>query len=156
MNYTYRKSPKIPLFVTGRNFGNLGDRSIVMKVVNMQSITQIYNQGIELSKIGQYQLAFDCFDRVVKSDPHDVDGWINRGVVLAAMRNDLESLLSFDRAVELNPNDAVTWGNRGCILRGLARYDEAIASFDRALQINPDYQLAIENRQELLEDISHR
>jgi tetratricopeptide (TPR) repeat protein len=119
----------------------------------MQSITQIYNQGVELVKTGQYQAALECFDRVVISDPNYVDAWIDRGLMLAALRQDpetlIEALKSFDRAIELNADDAVTWNNRGCILRGLARSEEAIASFDRSLKINPNYQLAIENRQEL-------
>jgi tetratricopeptide (TPR) repeat protein len=35
-------------------------------------------------------------------------------------------------------------------LWNLKQYQEAIASYDKAIQIKPDYQLAINNRKQLL------
>jgi tetratricopeptide (TPR) repeat protein len=107
---------------------------------------QYFNEGLNLSKLGQYSDAVAAYDKAVFIRPNNADAWNNRGVALDNLGQYSEAISSYDKAIALKPGYADAWYNRGVALRKLGRYAEAVTSYDQVLAIRPDYIEAWLNR----------
>ena len=108
----------------------------------IDEIEQIYAEGVEFYKGGDFELAIENFDMTIAADPNHERAFFNKGFVLRKLDEDEEALKCFDRAIELNPEYEKAWYSKGFTLRKLERYEEALYCFEKALELNPEYENA--------------
>jgi len=88
---------------------------------------------------GRYENALTEVKRALDANP-DLPQALNlRGLILAALGDEVQAAQSFKRALEVAPADADTMHNYGWYLCQRGRYPEATALFERALA-TPQYR----------------
>ena len=95
-------------------------------------------------------------DRATKLDPLNAGLWRNRGIALAGLQRQEESLASFDRAVGLAPQDPEAWSGKGSALASLGRYVDAIGCYDKALELKPNDELLSANKLATLVELTEK
>lgn len=105
-------------------------------------VEEIYAEGVEFYKMGDFELAIENFDMALAEDPNHERAWFNKGFVLRKLDRDEEAIECFEKSIELNPGYEKAWYSKGFTLRKLENYKEALACFEKALEINPDYENA--------------
>jgi tetratricopeptide (TPR) repeat protein len=113
----------------------------------------LFNRGIALRALRQFDEALACYDRAIAVKPDNAIIYNNHGNVLQEQRRYEEALASYDRAIALNAAYVEAYVNRGAALQELKRHDEALASYDRALALRPDCAEAHNNRGTTLQEI---
>ena len=101
---------------------------------NAKDATVWYNKGVTLGKLGRYEEAIKCFDKVLEIAPKNALVWNSKGLALHNLGRYEEAIKCFDKALEIEPKNALTWNNKGLALHNLGRYEEAITCFDKALE----------------------
>jgi tetratricopeptide (TPR) repeat protein len=110
-------------------------------------------RGITLDSLQQFAAALTCFDRAVQLAPEDATGWSKRGLVLENLNRLEEALGSYRKVIELDRQNYWAWYDQGKVLETLGQLDIALNAYQRALQIKPNFQLAIESRKRLLNQL---
>ena len=88
--------------------------------------------------VQDYQQALSLLDRAKEVRPQDYQVWYNRGnLLLQALNNPQEALLSFEQATKLNADFYPAWLGQGLALNALQRYTDAVLALDTAKDLNP-------------------
>lgn len=103
-----------------------------------------YNRGVELSKLGRYEEAVDCYDQAINLDPNDASTWYGKGCALSGLARYLEEIECYDRAIKLDPQYTSAWYNKGVALSALGRNEEAIQCYNEVLRLDPGDELAMQ------------
>ncbi|MFW9263632.1 tetratricopeptide repeat protein, partial [Nostoc sp. CALU 546] len=112
-----------------------------------------HGRGISLERLQRYSEAFASYDKAITIQPDYHEAWHGRGVSLERLQRYTEAIASYDKAVAIKADKYEAWTARGVSLWYLKQYDEALKSYDKAISIKPDYQIAIDNRKSLLEQL---
>ena len=70
---------------------------------------------------GSYQKAMDCYDKIIRINPLNVQAWKNKGIVLARLKRNKEALKCTDMALSIDPSFESAWYNKGTISYDLDR-----------------------------------
>lgn len=81
--------------------------------------------------------ALDAFDRAIRYNPDDPNGYIGRGVAQAALGRFDHALASYESALRINPNDSRAYGYHAATLRQLGRDGDALSNLDASIRIDP-------------------
>ncbi len=93
----------------------------------------------------------DLIEKALNLNPLNFKAWADKGFLLK-QRGDFESaLLCIDRALTLNNNFISPWYNKAVVLGLMGKFDEAIKCYNRVLTQDPNHQLAIRDRNVLLQ-----
>jgi tetratricopeptide (TPR) repeat protein len=96
-------------------------------------------QGIAWAQKGEYQLAYESFQRAISLQVNTSQVWCFLGVTQAALQQYDAAIQSFDKALAINPQDHQALRNRGAILANFFdRPEEALQGFNKALAIQPE------------------
>jgi Flp pilus assembly protein TadD len=106
----------------------------------------LQNRGSVFSKLGNYKLAIEDYNKAIEINPRYLEAYTNRGATYVKLGNFEQAILDFGKAAELNPQDADTYYNRGVAYNRLGNYEQAILDYDRAIEINPNFANAYYNR----------
>ncbi len=87
---------------------------------------------------GDYQLAFDRYERAIKANPQDADALNNFGQVLARAGQPAEAITYFQRALALYPNVWTYRFNLAHAQGQLGNWREAANGYESAAAVNPD------------------
>lgn len=100
----------------------------------------IYHLGDVYQQEGNYQFAFNEYDRITKIDPKDDLAWVKRGEVLMPLERELEAVGSFKHAIDLNAENpvAIEW------LRSINRENQKLMARAIDRSTNKDFRGAIE------------
>jgi tetratricopeptide (TPR) repeat protein len=111
----------------------------------------LFHLGEVYQQDGDYQFAFNEYDRITKIDPKDEEAWVKRGEVLIPLKRELEAIDSFKTALDLNAENPVAeeWlrsikrENQKLMARAIDRstnkdFRGAIELYDRILDRDPD------------------
>ncbi len=104
------------------------------------------HKGIDLRKLGRYQEAINCYDRVLELDPEDPDTWNNKGYALRKLGRYREAINCYDTALELDPEYVNAWSNKGLTLSKLGRNQEAIFHINKSLELDSENEDAYANK----------
>jgi tetratricopeptide (TPR) repeat protein len=110
-------------------------------------------RGITLDSLQQFAAALTCYDRAVQLAASDATAWSKRGLVLENLGRLEEALASYRKVIELDRQNYWAWYDQGKVLETLGQLAIALNAYQRALQIKPNFQLAIESRKRLLNQL---
>jgi len=94
---------------------------------------------------GRYAEAAECYRRVLRQRPDDVDALNNLGASLADLGRLADAVVCYQEALRLRPDHAEAYYNLGNALRLAARHDEAIKAYVQALRLRPEMAEAHNN-----------
>jgi tetratricopeptide (TPR) repeat protein len=110
-------------------------------------------RGITLDSLQQFAAALTCYDRAVQLAAENATAWSKRGLVLENLGRLEEALASYRKVIELDRQNYWAWYDQGKVLETLGQLAIALNAYQRALQIKPNFQLAIESRKRLLNQL---
>lgn len=91
----------------------------------------------------EFQLAKECYERFIESNPNSYIAYHNLGIVLIQLGQNEEALKCFE--IPCKYNYAESFVSRGTALRNIGRYHEALLSFAQTFVIDPDHCVAYSN-----------
>jgi tetratricopeptide (TPR) repeat protein len=94
--------------------------------------------GMTLRRQGQYQRAFQAFDKAVQLEPGDAELWKERGNALAELDRPADALLSLQQALALKPDYWDAACASAVILYGLDRFEEALRHLEFCDALRPN------------------
>jgi tetratricopeptide (TPR) repeat protein len=112
----------------------------------VETIEELYLQGVLLYKAEDWDAALAIFDRCLQQNSQDNKVMSIRGHILHNLGRLDEAIKSYDKALKIKPDFHQTWHNQGIALGKLGRFDEEIDSYDKALKIKPDSHETWNNR----------
>jgi tetratricopeptide (TPR) repeat protein len=95
-------------------------------------------RGIVYGRKGEYDLALQDFDQVVRLKPEDPDALFDRGLTYGKKGDYDREIEDYGHAISLNPDFAEAFNNRGVVYNSKGEYDRAIQDDDRAVASAPD------------------
>lgn len=106
---------------------------------------EYYLMGNEcITKARDPRAAIRCFDKALKLNPSFVDAWVRKGITLADLNEDYDTLVCLNTAVKLSPLSFKARYNRGKCHLHLKNYDESISDMMQATTIKPKHAAAHE------------
>lgn len=104
-----------------------------------------FQQGLELTRKGEYGLALGAYEDAVAMDPNSKEALFNLGATHEALGDPFKAMTLYRRVLELDPNDADCYRNMGTCCMKLAHrerngawLDMARSSWQRSLELQPN------------------
>ena len=111
-----------------------------------------YNRGLSFYNLKEYDEAVKDYSEAIKLKPEKVSYYNNRGNAFFYKKEYENAIKDYSEAIKLKPKEASYYYNRGLSFYNLKEYDEAIKDYTKAIEINPNYDLAIKNKNIILEE----
>jgi Tfp pilus assembly protein PilF len=87
-----------------------------------------------------YEEALSYFEKAIKKDPNDIDGYFLIGYCKSELGYYEEAIEAFKQVIRINPDYyAEVHYNLGIAYDNLGRYQESLESYKQAIRINPVY-----------------
>jgi len=112
-----------------------------------------YNMAMLLETLERKEEALNAYDKAVEANPNHDNAYYNKGLLLSKLDRNEEALDAYNKAIAIQSLHDV-WCNKGVVLNKLNRNEEALQAYNEAIRIKPDYQLAIDNRNDLLKKMN--
>jgi tetratricopeptide (TPR) repeat protein len=100
----------------------------------------LFHLGEVYQQDGNYQFAFNEYDRIIKIDPKNEQAWVKRGEVLMPLQRELEAVDSFKSALDINEENSAA----GEWLRSIKRENQKLMARAIDRSTNRDFRGAIE------------
>jgi tetratricopeptide (TPR) repeat protein len=97
----------------------------------------LFSHGVFLANKKRYDAAIECFDKLLRTDPNDLDAYCYRGVVFLEHRMPERALEDFKKALQIDPTHIHALCLKGDALSMLDQHEQAILVFEEALEKNP-------------------
>lgn len=107
---------------------------------------QVFQQGIDKITAGDYRGAIEVFNRVLQSNPDDVEAYFNRALAYAQVEDYQKAIVDYSRVLRLTPNDPDALTNRALARAQLEDYEGAIADYTKVIEVSPNNADAYYNR----------
>jgi len=88
---------------------------------------------------GVWDKALAPTDKAIAAQPDSSAGYLQRGIIQAALAQPIKAKIDFTQAIQLAPKDINAFYNRGNILFQEEDFAGAIADFAKAAEINPNF-----------------
>ncbi len=103
----------------------------------------LMEKGIKAVNDSRYKEAITYFDKILESDPENVQALINKGTTLGFLKKHSDAIYYFDKVLEIEPNNISALYNKGTTLSYLKKYDDALYYFEKVLEIDPENKEAV-------------
>jgi tetratricopeptide (TPR) repeat protein len=100
----------------------------------------LIGKGKCFHKLGRLDLAIQCFEKVLASEPDHLDALFQKGVNLVYLGKIREAMESFDRILEIDSESADTWENKAICFKLLGKSNEAEHCVNTAMKIRGEYR----------------
>ena len=107
--------------------------------------TKSFNQGVENSKLQQYDKAIADYTRAIGLDPKYAMAYYNRGLAYRKLVQFDKAITDWTKAIELDPKLAGAYNRRGDAYGRTQQYVKAIVDCNKAIELDPkvaDYYLS--------------
>ena len=91
----------------------------------------------------EYDVAKECYDRILEIDPNNLTVWHNRGLACTQMGQNEEALESFKLPCSYNSAESIL--SRGVVKRNMGLYKEAMEDFAKTFLLEPEHHTAYSN-----------
>jgi tetratricopeptide (TPR) repeat protein len=78
--------------------------------------------------------ALDCFDEVIRSEPHHAEALVKKGTALEQLKRLEEAIDCYDKAIASNQTMTVAYLHKGAVYNQLERFSEALECYEQALR----------------------
>ena len=95
------------------------------------------NRGINFYNLGQFQLALNDLDDVLKLDPNDYRSHAARGIVYQALDNHKSAIKDFNNSLNLK-KDGIVFFTRSESYLVLQEYTKALSDVNEAIKLDPE------------------
>ncbi len=106
----------------------------------------LMEKGIKAVNDSRYKEAITYFDKILESDPENVQALMNKGTTLGFLKKHSDAIYYFDKVLEIEPNKISALYSKGTALSNLEEYVEALYYFDKVLEIEPNNISALYNK----------
>lgn len=128
--------------------------SVVLSVFVMSTLrmsaqintTQVMRIGQNMLYFGDYELAIQCFNKVIDAKPRTERAYLYRAIALLNLDDYTGAEADATRAIELNPFITDSYEVRGVARQNLGNYEGAVEDYDRALDMLKDNRNLLFNR----------
>ena len=100
-------------------------------------VNAYYNRGVAYRRIGDFNLAIEDFNEVIKLKPDYVDAYNYRGITYRDKGDNDRAIKDFNKTIELKPDVADAYNHRGVAYGNKGKYNHAIADFNKAIELEP-------------------
>lgn len=107
---------------------------------------QVMRMGQNMIYFGDYELAIQCFNRVIEAKPRTERAFLYRAIALLNLDDYTGAEADASRAIELNPFITDSYEVRGVARQNLGNYKEAVSDYDRALNLLRDNKNLLFNK----------
>jgi len=90
----------------------------------------------------QWQKALQPLEKAVKLQPDSSAGYLQRGIVYAALQKPNQAKADFSTCIQLNPGELNALYNRGNLYFQEAKLDSATVDFEKSIAIDPNFAKA--------------
>lgn len=98
----------------------------------------LYKEGEEYRKSGNYKEAMEAYGRAIENNPAFAKAYLARGVVFGCCANYRQAIIDCNKSIELDPSNARAYLFRGTYYRDLRDPRQAIKNFSKAIDLDPD------------------
>ncbi len=113
--------------------------------LNHLSAEELFNKGMGLMRVKQYELAITCFDTALEKNPQYADAFFRRGLAKDNLGLTQEAIEDYSNAI-LIEEKPVFYNNRGINKAILGLYNDAIVDYNKAIELDNNYAIAYINR----------
>jgi len=117
----------------------MNKKSPVNPTIKLLKEQQALQAGFMLMQQGQLTEAKNNFQKVISSNPRQVDALNLLGIINAQSRNFEDAINIMGRAISIDSKNASSYYNRGLALHELGRIEEALMDYRKATKINSKY-----------------
>ncbi len=110
-----------------------------------QQTTAVPQGAASPASMGSLQARISELEKVVASDPKNVQAWVTLGNDYFDSQNPKKAIDAYAKALAINPNDPNVLTDQGVMFRALGFYDKALANFEKAYKVNPDHLQSLFN-----------
>lgn len=107
--------------------------------------TRLHDEGSEAMDRGEYQLAADRFQDLIRLKPDDEEAYFNLGYALSRLNRSAEAIRSYEKCLSILPEYAEAHNNLGNLLLADRKFDQAALHFRIALTNQPESSIARNN-----------
>ena len=104
---------------------------------NNKESENLYNQGLDHRKKGDFKHAIDLFSKVLTLTPNHFKSLFNKAFCLDKVEKYQESIDNYTNAIQINNTYPYTFYNRGIVYDKLGLYQQSIADFTKAIELHP-------------------
>lgn len=108
--------------------------------------TQMMRIGQNMMYFGDYELAIQCFNRVIEAKPRTERAYLYRAIALLNLDDYTGAEADASRAIELNPFITDSYEVRGVARQNLGNYLDAVSDYDKALDLLRDNKNLLFNK----------
>lgn len=107
---------------------------------------QMMQMGRNMIYFGDYELAIQCFNRIIEVRPRTERAYLYRAIALLNLDDYHGAEADASRAIELNPFITDCYEVRGVARQNLGDYKGAVSDYDRALDLLQDNRNLLFNK----------
>ncbi len=123
------------------------EENIAEAINSFQAAIEVYpnyaaahhDLGMVFWQSEKYELAKECFERVINLDRTSASAQLNLGNVWRQQQQLDRAILAYQTAVKINPHYAPAWHNLGVVYQDLKQLDLAESAFIRAIKADKQY-----------------
>jgi predicted TPR repeat methyltransferase len=109
--------------------------------------------GVTYARLGQWELAVECYRRALEQAPGFTDALNNMGAAYAQAREYDRAVSCYRESLRISPNDPGVQYNLGNALRAIGDGDSALKAYSLALKYRPDFGDAANNLASLYAEV---
>lgn len=107
---------------------------------------EYYTRGERYFEEGNYNAAFDDYNKAIYLDENFAEAWSSRGATRNEKGEYDQALEDLNKAIRLKPDYAEAWNNRGVTWNHKGKHDQAISDLNESIRLDPNYAIAWNNR----------
>lgn len=104
---------------------------------NLQLLQELYQQGLNLLRAGQPDVAIFSFESALQIAPRDFDILHMLGIACSQADRTAQAFKFFEQALALNPASAPVHMNYGIVLKNAGKMEQALDHIERAARLTP-------------------
>ncbi|RLD25880.1 MAG: hypothetical protein DRI54_03975 [Bacteroidetes bacterium] len=120
--------------------------------IRPNSIEALYNKGIYLQSIEEYDEAYLLYDQIIELDSASYFAYYNRGYMMLISDSSYSGAIKeFEKSLKFYPYYTQAFYNIGLCYENQGNYEKAEEYYRKALEIDPQFDLAAHGISRLLE-----